>query len=125
MKGRPDAEQQAAWRFIKFITSPKEQAVWHTGTGSFPIRKAAYDDPIDQEWRSKYPQFNTAIDQLRQSPLNGATRGALLGVFPRSRQSVEGAVEKALLNQVPPRQALHDAAEALRPDLETYNRSVR
>jgi hypothetical protein len=38
---------------------------------------------------------------------------------------VEGAIEKALLNQATPQQALHEAAEALKPDLEQYNRSVR
>jgi sn-glycerol 3-phosphate transport system substrate-binding protein len=125
LKGRPAEEQQAAWKFVKFITAPAQQAYWHIGTGYFPIRKAAYDDATDKEWRSKYPQFDTAIDQLHKTPVTTATKGALLGVFTKARQSVEGAIEKALLNQATPQQALHEAAEALKPDLEQYNRSVR
>jgi len=125
LKGRPAAEQEAAWKFVKFITAPAQQAYWHIGTGYFPIRKAAYDDPTDKEWRTKFPQFQTAIDQLHRTPINTATRGALLGVFTKARQSTEGAIEKALLNQATPQKALAEAAEALKPDLETYNRSVR
>jgi sn-glycerol 3-phosphate transport system substrate-binding protein len=125
LKGRPAQEQQAAWNFAKFITAPAQQAYWHIGTGYFPIRKAAYDDATDNEWRSKYPQFDTAIDQLHKTPVTTATKGALLGVFAKARQSVEGAIEKALLNQATPQQALREAADALKPDLEQYNRSVR
>jgi sn-glycerol 3-phosphate transport system substrate-binding protein len=125
LKGRPAAEQQAAWKFVKFITAPAQQAYWHIGTGYFPIRKAAYDDATDKEWRSKYPQFDTAIDQLHKTPVTTATKGALLGVFAKARQSVEGAIEKALLNQATPQAALREAADTLKPDLEQYNRSVR
>ncbi len=125
LKGRPAAERQAAWKFVKFMTAPPQQAFWHIGTGSFPIRKTAYEDPADKEWRSKYPQFQTAIDQLHSTPINPATRGALLGVFTKARQSVEGAIEKALLNQATPQKALSEVVDALKPELETYNRSVR
>jgi sn-glycerol 3-phosphate transport system substrate-binding protein len=124
-KGRPAAEQQAAWKFVKFITAPAQQASWHIGTGYFPVRKAAYDGATDKEWRSRYPQFDTAIDQLHKTSVTTATRGALLGPFTKARQSVEGAIEKALLNQTTPQQALREAADALKPDLEQYNRSVR
>jgi sn-glycerol 3-phosphate transport system substrate-binding protein len=125
LKGRPAEEQLAAWKFVKFISAPAQQAYWHIGTGYFPIRKAAYDDATDKEWRSKYPQFDTAIDQLHKTPVTTATKGALLGVFTKARQSVEGAIEKALLNQATPQAALREAADALKPDLEQYNRSVR
>ncbi len=125
LKGPSAAEQQAAWRFVRFLTSPAEQALWHIGTGYFPIRKTAYDDPADQEWRTRYPQFETAIDQLHQTPLTAATAGALLGVFPQARLSVQGAIEKALLNRAAPQQALKEAAAAVKPDLDAYNRSLR
>ena len=37
MNNRPDDEQKSTWDFIKFLTSPKEQAYWHVNIGYYPI----------------------------------------------------------------------------------------
>jgi sn-glycerol 3-phosphate transport system substrate-binding protein len=76
LNGRPEEEQACAWEFVKFISSPPQQAYWHTMSGYYPIRKAAYDEPLDQEWRARVPAFQTAIDQLHIAPNNRLPRAA-------------------------------------------------
>ncbi len=124
LKGRPPAEQQAAWEFAKFITAPAQQAAWYVGTGYFPIRKDAYREPVARETLAKSPQFLTAISELRSSPINRATQGALLGVFPEARQKVEEAIEATVLGRKTPKQALDDAARDINQAIAVYNRTM-
>ena len=35
--GKPEAEQEAAWDFMKYVQSPEIQAQWHVSTGYFAI----------------------------------------------------------------------------------------
>jgi sn-glycerol 3-phosphate transport system substrate-binding protein len=125
MNNRPTEEQKAAWEFIKFLTSPKEQAYWHINTGYFPITKKAYDEQSVKDNLKKFPQFQTAIDQLHQTKLNTATQGAVMGVFPEARQIVEGAIEEALNNKKSPKEALDNAAKEITAKIQQYNKTVK
>ncbi|MGG3306942.1 ABC transporter substrate-binding protein [Paenibacillus lautus] len=125
MNSRPEAEQKAAWEFIKFLTSPSEQAYWHINTGYFPITTKAYEEESVKENLKKFPQFQTAIDQLHQTKLVKATQGAVMGVFPEARQIVEGAIEEVLNNKKSPQQALDDAAKEITTKIQDYNRTVK
>jgi sn-glycerol 3-phosphate transport system substrate-binding protein len=124
LKGRPAAEQQAAWEFVKFISAPEQQAAWYVGTGYFPIRKEAYREAVAKETLAKNPQFLTAISELRSSPITRATQGALLGVFPEARQKTEDAIEAAILGRKSSKQALDDAARDLAAAIGVYNRTM-
>jgi sn-glycerol 3-phosphate transport system substrate-binding protein len=124
LKGRPPAEQQAAWEFVKFISAPAQQAEWYVGTGYFPIRRDAYREPVAQKTLARNPQFLTAISELRSSPINRATQGALLGVFPEARQKAEEAIEATVLGRKTARQALDDAARDVDQAIAVYNRTM-
>jgi sn-glycerol 3-phosphate transport system substrate-binding protein len=121
LNGRPMEEQECAWQFIRFLTEPAQQAFWHTESGYFPIRKAGYDEPLAVEWREKYPQFSTAVEQLHAAPNNTVTQGALIGVFPTARQTVETAIEEVLAGQATPEEALNNAAQVVTQAIEDYN----
>jgi len=121
---RPKEERQAAWEFVKFITAPEQQAQWYVGTGYFPVRRDAYRDPAARQTLAKYPQFLTAITQLRSSPINRATQGALLGVFPEARQKSEDAIEATILGRTPAEQSLADSAREVNAAIAAYNRTV-
>jgi sn-glycerol 3-phosphate transport system substrate-binding protein len=125
MNNRPDDEQKSTWDFIKFLTSSKEQAYWHVNTGYFPITKKAYDEDVVKENLKKFPQFQTAIDQLHQTKLNTATQGAVMGVFPEARQIVEGAIEEALNNKKSPKEALDAAEKEITSKILLYNKTVK
>jgi sn-glycerol 3-phosphate transport system substrate-binding protein len=124
INSRPQPEQDCAWDFIKFQTSPPEQAYWQTMSGYFPIRKAAYNEQLAIDWTSKYPQFKTAVDQLHMAPNNRVTNGGLIGVFPTARQTIEGAIEEILAGQSTPQEALDKAADTVTQAIQEYNQSM-
>src|SRR5262249_40940531 len=80
LNNKPQAEQQAAYRFIKFMASPSIQEKWHSNTGYFPIRADVIDSLKKRGFYDKFPVAWTAIEQMRASPDMDATRGALMGV---------------------------------------------
>ena len=122
-EGHTDEEQEGAWQFIKFVNEPANQAIWHTGTGYFPVSKAALNEPLDVEWREKYPQFDVAVKQLEETQLSIPTTGCRAGVMPQARQAVETALE-AVLQGGDPQTELTKAAEGLQQQLDEYNASV-
>jgi len=125
LNDRPEAEQQAAWEFMKFLVAPEQQAWWHVNTGYFPITKAAYDQPLVKENAAAFPQFQTAVDQLHATKLNTATQGAVMGVFPEARQLVETAMEEAVNGAKPPQEALDAAAAEITKKIGEYNATVK
>src|SRR5207248_2577028 len=94
LKSRPAPEQQAAWEFVKYVASAPVQAQWQADTGYYPMRKAAYNEAVSKEWVGKYPQFNTAVEQIHAVPVNRITQGAVFGVFPQARQRIETGIEE-------------------------------
>jgi len=121
LNSRPQPEQDCAWEFIKFQSSPAEQAFWHTSTGYYPIRKAAYKEQVDIDWVAKYPQFTTAVNQLHEAPLNTFTQGGLIGVFPQARATVESMIEEVLAAKSKPQDALDKAAKSVTDAIAEYN----
>jgi sn-glycerol 3-phosphate transport system substrate-binding protein len=121
LKDRPAEEQQCAWEFIKYVSAPAQQAYWHTMSGYYPIRKAAYEEAAAKEWRGKYPQFATAVEQLHIAPNNRVTQGGFIGVFPTARQTIEGAIEEVLGGKATPQEALDKAAATVTAAIEEYN----
>jgi sn-glycerol 3-phosphate transport system substrate-binding protein len=125
IKKRPEAEQEAAWKFIRFLVEPAQQADWYAGTGYFPIRSQAYEEPAAQEVETSYPFFRVAAEHLAAGARNRATQGALLGPFPQVREAVATAVEEMLLGSKAPDAALDGAAREATDIIEGYNRRVR
>ena len=123
MKSRPAEEQQAAWEFIKYALTPAVQAQWQADTGYYPIVKAAYDQGPSKEWANKYPQFLTAVNQIRESPQNRATNGAVLGVMPQARQRTNKMIEAVLLGQQTVDQATQAAVDDINKEIEKYNKA--
>lgn len=122
--GHSDAEKRAAWEFVKFASSPAQQAAWHTGTGYFPINKKALDEPADKAWVAQYPQFTTAITQLHNTKPTNASSGCILGVMPQARKASEDGLEKAVLG-TDPATAMKAAADSIKPQIDQYNKTVK
>ena len=124
LNARPQPEQECGWQLVKFLSSPKEQAFWHTQSGYYPISKAGYNEQLDKDWRAKYPQFQTAIDQLHMAPNNRITQGGLIGVFPSARQTVEVAIESVLAGKATPKDALDAANTDVTKAIVQYNQTT-
>jgi sn-glycerol 3-phosphate transport system substrate-binding protein len=122
LNNKPMPEQQAAYRFIKFMASPSIQEKWHTHTGYFPIRSDVIETLKKRGFYDKYPVAWTAIEQMRASPDTDATRGALMGVFPEAREHVATAIEEVLAGRTDVQTALRKAKAKTDFSLMRYNR---
>ncbi|WP_341538184.1 ABC transporter substrate-binding protein [Paenibacillus xerothermodurans] len=123
LNNKSEAEQQAAWEFIKYLVSPKVQAFWSVSSGYFPITKTAYDEQSVKDNLVKYPQFVTGIEQLHQTKSTPATQGAVMGIFHEQRQFVSTAIEEALNGKKSPQEALDTAADNSTKALIKYNQA--
>lgn len=112
-------KQSATWEFIKFLVSPESQAYWNSQTGYFPITTAAHQEPVFKENIAKFPQFQTAIDQLHDSTPQSA--GALLSIFPEARQTVETEIENMINNKGTPEAAVTKMGERINKSITDYN----
>lgn len=120
---KKDKEKQlAAFEFVKFMVSPEQQSFWSQNTGYFAVTKKAYDLPDMKEYLKQNPQFQTAIDQLHDSPKTAT--GALLGVFPEARQNIELNIEKMIQDQASPEQAVKEAAKTINEAIANYNKTT-
>ena len=119
MKDSDQAKQQAKWEFIKFLASPKEQAIWNTKTGYFPINVKACDEQTFKDNVAKYPQFQVAIDQLHDSKPENA--GALCAIYTQARKIEETEIQKVCNNQESESDALKSMADQINSALKDYN----
>lgn len=110
---------RATWEFIKFLVSAESQAYWNAQTGYFPVTTDAHEEQVFKDNIAKYPQFQTAIDQLHDSSPEYV--GALLSVFPEARATVESQIESLLNGDQNVDETVSSMAEAINKSIEEYN----
>lgn len=110
---------RATWEFIKFLVSSESQAYWNAQTGYFPVTTDAHEEQVFKDNIAKYPQFQTAIDQLHDSSPEYV--GALLSVFPEARAIVESQIESLLNGNQDVDETVSSMAESINKSIEEYN----
>jgi sn-glycerol 3-phosphate transport system substrate-binding protein len=58
-------QQEAAFKFIKFVTSPERAAQWSIDTGYVAVRPDSYETPAMKSYVSGFPPAAVARDQLQ------------------------------------------------------------
>ena len=114
-----EARMDASWEFIQYMINPENQAVWNARTGYFPINMKAHDTQTFKDNIAKFPQFQTALDQLHDS--SPAYVGSLLSVFPEVRQYVEDVTEEVFLKGLSPEDAVQKLVNLANDAIEMYN----
>ncbi len=108
--GATEAQQKAAWEFIKFLIRPDITAYWSMKTGYVPVRISAQKDP-------KYQQFVNANPDKKKAPLEQIQYGVLdpanLLEWSEIRTIVGNAVRDAMYNKKTPTEALNYAAKQI------------
>ncbi len=122
---RPQREQEAAWKFIKWLMEPEQQAEWFAGSGYLPVSHAAIDQPAAKAIVAKYPLYQVPLDLYAEAPTTPAALGALLGPFRQVRETLDQAVEEMLSGTKDPVAALDDAAAESNRIIEEYNQRVK
>lgn len=114
-----EAKMDASWEFIQYMINPENQAIWNARTGYFPINMKAHDTDTFKENIAKFPQFQTALDQLHASGPEYV--GSLLSVFPEVRQYVEDVTEEVFLKGLSPEDAVTKLTNLANDAIEMYN----
>jgi sn-glycerol 3-phosphate transport system substrate-binding protein len=122
---RPEEEQEAAWKFLKWLMEPEQQAEWSVGSGYLPANHAALDLPAVKDMIAKYPLFQVPLDLYLNSPTTPAALTALIGPFWQVREAVHQGEERMLSGAQDPDQALEGAAAESNRIIEEYNQRVK
>jgi len=121
---RPKEEQEAAWKFIKWLMEPEQQADWFAGSGYLPVSRSSVDLPAAQGAVARYPLFQVALDLYLNAPASPATLMAALGPVKKVDEAVYTGVEEMLAGGKDPDRALEDAAAASNEAINEYNQRV-
>lgn len=83
LKGAPQEQQDAAWKFIEFVTTPEIAADFSTQTGYIASRASAFETEAMKAYVAKVPQALQARDALQyaQAELAIQDLGEVRGIF--------------------------------------------
>ena len=124
MNRSPKEKQEAAWKYIKWLMEPEQQAEWYAGSGFLPVSLSAYDLPAAKEIEAKYPQFKVAAELYLATSSSPATLGPLLGPQLDVSEFINKQIEEMLVGDKDPIEALNDAAKESNETIAEYNRRI-
>jgi len=109
------AEQEAALKFIKFMTAPELTARWSIATGYVATRADAYETQTLKKYVSEFPAAAVARDQFQYSV-------AELAVHENARvkKLLDDAIQSVLTGAKPPKEALDAAQQQAERVLKPY-----
>ena len=106
INGHPEEQTQAAWEFVKYMTSPEVTAKWSITSGYFAMRHSAYDLPEMQALFAEKPQYAKTREFLPN-----LAKPYLVGNLDEVSQVIALALDETLLNNADT-QATMDTAQA-------------
>jgi sn-glycerol 3-phosphate transport system substrate-binding protein len=114
LKGAPKEQQDAAWKFIEFLTQPENVADFSIATGYIAGRQSAYDTPAMQDYAGEVPQATTIRDALQYAgaELSVQNLGEVRDIFHKYLQAAFNG-EMSPADAMAAAQA--EADEALKP----------
>jgi len=97
----PKERQDAAWRFIEWMTSAENAAQWSMASGYIATRKSAYEVPAMKEFVAKDPRYLVARDQLQYA------YGKMMAPnFQRIREILKKQLDDAVDGKISPKEAM-------------------
>lgn len=107
-KGADDKEKRVAADFLRFIITPKAQAVFGVAANYVPVNQGSGVDPVVTRFVKENPAFGVAIKQARFARFEPA-----LSQWEQIRFDILGqAIKEAVLGQAAPKAALDKAQKA-------------
>jgi sn-glycerol 3-phosphate transport system substrate-binding protein len=109
-KSAPQAQQEAAYKFVRWVTTPERAAQWCVDTGYVAVRKDAFDTPVLKKYVEEFPAAAVARDQLEFAVAELSTHEN-----QRVTKALNDGLQAALTGTKSPEQAMKDSqAEAER-----------
>ena len=109
------AQQEAAFRFIKWVTQPERAAQWSMETGYVAVSDAAYGTDTLRKYGRDFPPALVARDQLPVSMPELSTHDN-----QRVTKALNDGLQAALLGTKTPKQAMEDAQKEADRLLRSY-----
>ena len=109
------AQQEAAFKFVQWITQPERAAQWSMNTGYVAVSSAAYNTPLLKKYGQDFPAALVARDQLPVSVAEFSTHDN-----QRVTKVLNDALQAALNGTKTPKQAMQDAQREADRLLRSY-----
>ncbi|HXW41763.1 MAG TPA: ABC transporter substrate-binding protein, partial [Xanthobacteraceae bacterium] len=101
-KKMTDEQRQAAFKFVKWMTTPERAAAWGIATGYVAVRPDAWDTPAMQKYVAEFPPAAVARDQLKYAVAELSTHDN-----QRVTKALNDGIQAALTGTKTPEQAMH------------------
>ena len=111
------AQKDAAFKFIKWVTTPQRAAQWGIDTGYVAVRADAFETPVMKAYVAGFPAAAVARDQLPFAKAELSTHDN-----QRVTKALNDALQAALTGTKPADQALKDAQRESERILRTYKK---
>ena len=108
-----DEENKGAYEFMKFFTSPDNQATWSVNTGYVSVRQSSKDTEVFKEYEKDHPEILV--------PLSQSAHASVRPVDPTGGEIYDAlkiAADKVELEGVSAKDALDEAAEKAQKALD-------
>jgi sn-glycerol 3-phosphate transport system substrate-binding protein len=98
------AQQEAAFKFARWLTTPERAAQWGIDTGYVAVTPAAWDTPAMKKYAADFPPATVARDQLPHAVAELSTHDN-----QRVTKALNDGLQAALTGAKTPEQAMKDA----------------
>ncbi len=123
-KSSSPEKRAAAWEFVKYLSSAKEQASLAMAAGYVPVRTDAASDPaLQKEWKND-PSFEAGYTQLLAGKVTDANTGSLIGDYQGVRDAVKDGLDAMISQHMPVDQAIALAQREATEKITTYNARI-
>jgi sn-glycerol 3-phosphate transport system substrate-binding protein len=110
-------QQAAAFKFVKWITSPARAAQWGIDTGYVAVRSDAWETPEMKKYVAEFPPAAVARDQLQFAVAELSTHDN-----QRVTKALNDGLQAALTGSKPAEQAMKDAQREADRLLKSYRK---
>ncbi|MDQ1912242.1 ABC transporter substrate-binding protein [Paenibacillus sp. GD4] len=115
MDKAPENQKEAAWKFVKFMTSAEHNIKWAEGTGYLPTHKSVVTSEQGKAYFTKLPQYKAVFDNFD----NVAPRLQHPG-YPEFSKIYMEVVGKMVLENADPTPLLKDSVKKINEVLADY-----
>lgn len=105
-------QQNAAWKFVKWFTEPRQTARWAIGTGYLPVRKSSFNLPFMKEYLSEHPELRAGYDQIPTCLFVPP-----IAAWNQSIRDITAELQKIYLGKISPDDGIKELAAKIRADI--------
>ena len=116
-----EAEQAAAWEFMKFVNELEQQKLVHLKGSYLPISDEVLGDPeVQQVWETDAAGQWLATAYAQTAAVDPESPGPAVGPFSEQRGAFNDALEELMLEGLDPQTVIDNAEATINEALDAY-----